>query len=42
MTFDSQVTAYAPSWPKSFESLIKQETLVKNLVKGEKVKVEGT
>ncbi len=42
VTFDSQVTAYVPSWPKSFENLIKQKTLAKELVKGEKVKVEGT
>jgi isoleucyl-tRNA synthetase len=40
VAFDSQITVYAPTWPKKFEGLIKQETLAKNLIKGETIRVE--
>jgi hypothetical protein len=42
VAFDSQITVYAPTWPKKFEDLIKRETLAKNLIKGETIRVGKT
>lgn len=36
----AQVTGYAPSWPKTFESQIKKKALIKQLKVGKKVRVE--
>jgi isoleucyl-tRNA synthetase len=40
VNFNSQVTVYLPSWPEEFEDLIKRETLTKNLLKGETIRLE--
>ena len=39
LALDDKITVLAPSWPKDFEEVIKQETLAENIVESETLKI---